>query len=164
LQGERSYFRSERETVRNVLLKHIDIDSSDLSDTALCCLGTVPASDKRPGAVCVEFGLEMNCLCTRVRALADQEKVVLTPPMRWMLTILAYCAIQSLRFLLAKQTVERPTACSILARALNISSPKSVVIATPRPQTLSEATDLSVDMGIQTMWKSRCSNGQMVRS
>jgi hypothetical protein len=134
LQGERSYFPSERETVEKVLLKHVYIDSSDLSDTALCCLGTVPASDNRPGAVCVEFGLEMNCLFTRIRAVADEEKVVLTPPMRWMLTILAYCAIQSLYFLLAKQTVERPTACSIFARALTISSPKSVVIATPRFQ------------------------------
>jgi hypothetical protein len=32
LKGERSYFPSERETVGKVLLKHVDIDSSDFSD------------------------------------------------------------------------------------------------------------------------------------
>jgi hypothetical protein len=68
LLGERSRFMFERETVRDVFLKHVYIDSYDLSDTALFCLRRVPASDNHCAAVCVEFGHEMSCLCTLKRA------------------------------------------------------------------------------------------------
>jgi hypothetical protein len=68
LLGERSRFLFERETVRDVLLKHVDIDSYDCSDTALFRSGTVTASYNHCGVVCVEFGHEMSCLCILKRA------------------------------------------------------------------------------------------------